>query len=225
MMDFPEPVIAAAIEPRDGGGSCSAERRAREARARGPDVARPRRRGVGPDDPERHGRAASRDRRRPRSSASSASPRTSAGRRSPIARRFARPSSRTASSFVSSAAATSKRKSRCGSSRCRRATATSSSTHVAAARSRAEAVPAVDQGVREQMAAGVIAGYPVVDVKVTVLDGSHARRRFERGRVQARRRGGFQRRHAQGAARAARADHERRGRDARGLTWATSAAT
>jgi elongation factor G len=36
----------------------------------------------------------------------------------------------------------------------------------------AEAVPAVDQGVREQMAAGVIAGYPVVDVKVTVLGGS-----------------------------------------------------
>jgi len=37
----------------------------------------------------------------------------------------------------------------------------------------AEFVPAVDQGVREQMAAGVIAGYPVVDVKVTVLDGQH----------------------------------------------------
>jgi elongation factor G len=37
----------------------------------------------------------------------------------------------------------------------------------------AEFVPDVDQGVREQMAAGVIAGYPVVDVKVTVLDGAH----------------------------------------------------
>ncbi len=37
----------------------------------------------------------------------------------------------------------------------------------------AELIPAVDQGVREQMAAGVIAGYPVVDVKVTVLDGQH----------------------------------------------------
>ena len=31
---------------------------------------------------------------------------------------------------------------------------------------------AVDQGVREQMAAGVIAGYPVIDVKVTLLGGS-----------------------------------------------------
>jgi elongation factor G len=37
----------------------------------------------------------------------------------------------------------------------------------------AEAVPAVEAGVREQIAAGVIAGYPVVDVKVTVLGGAH----------------------------------------------------
>jgi elongation factor G len=36
-----------------------------------------------------------------------------------------------------------------------------------------DAAPAVDQGVREQMAAGVIAGYPVVDVKVTLLGGVH----------------------------------------------------
>ena len=33
----------------------------------------------------------------------------------------------------------------------------------------ADAMPAVDEGIREQMAAGVIAGYPVVDVKVTLL--------------------------------------------------------
>jgi elongation factor G len=37
----------------------------------------------------------------------------------------------------------------------------------------AELLPAVEQGVREQMATGVIAGYPIVDVKVTVLDGSY----------------------------------------------------
>jgi elongation factor G len=36
-----------------------------------------------------------------------------------------------------------------------------------------EAVPAVDEGVRGQMAAGVIAGYPVADVKVTLLGGAH----------------------------------------------------
>jgi len=37
----------------------------------------------------------------------------------------------------------------------------------------AEAVPAVDEGVRAQMADGVIAGYPVTDVRVTLLAASH----------------------------------------------------
>jgi len=38
----------------------------------------------------------------------------------------------------------------------------------------AEAVPAVEEGIRGQMAAGVIAGYPVADVRVTLLGGSHS---------------------------------------------------
>jgi len=36
-----------------------------------------------------------------------------------------------------------------------------------------EYIPAVDKGVKEQMQNGVIAGYPVVDVKVTLFDGSY----------------------------------------------------
>lgn len=36
-----------------------------------------------------------------------------------------------------------------------------------------EYVPAVDKGIQEQMQNGVIAGYPVVDVKVTLFDGSY----------------------------------------------------
>ena len=36
-----------------------------------------------------------------------------------------------------------------------------------------EYIPAVDKGVREQMENGVIAGFPVVDVKVTLYDGSY----------------------------------------------------
>tara|TARA_R110000868_G_C10954140_1_gene767999 strand:+ start:2570 stop:4669 length:2100 start_codon:yes stop_codon:yes gene_type:complete len=35
-----------------------------------------------------------------------------------------------------------------------------------------EYIPAVDKGIKEQMENGVIAGYPVVDVKVTLFDGS-----------------------------------------------------
>ncbi|MGR9105554.1 MAG: elongation factor G [Gammaproteobacteria bacterium] len=36
-----------------------------------------------------------------------------------------------------------------------------------------EYIPAVDKGVQEQMGNGVIAGFPVVDVKVTLFDGSY----------------------------------------------------
>jgi elongation factor G len=36
-----------------------------------------------------------------------------------------------------------------------------------------EYIPAVDKGVREQMTSGVLAGYPVVDCKVTLYDGSY----------------------------------------------------
>ena len=108
----------------------------------------------------------------------------------------------------------------CGSrsSRAARAKATSSSTRSSAGAVPRELVPAVDKGVREQAANGVVAGYPVVDVKVTLFGGSHRERGFDRDcafkiaagdRVQGRR--------AQGETRAARADHERRGRDARGL--------
>jgi elongation factor G len=36
-----------------------------------------------------------------------------------------------------------------------------------------EYIPAVDKGIREQLASGVLAGYPVVDIKVTLFDGSY----------------------------------------------------
>ena len=36
-----------------------------------------------------------------------------------------------------------------------------------------EYIPAVDQGIQGAMMSGVLAGYPVVDVKVTLFDGSY----------------------------------------------------
>ncbi len=36
-----------------------------------------------------------------------------------------------------------------------------------------EFIPAVEKGVREQLESGVVAGYPVVDIKVTLFDGSY----------------------------------------------------
>ena len=36
-----------------------------------------------------------------------------------------------------------------------------------------EYIPAVDKGIQEQLNNGVLAGYPVVDVKVTLFDGSY----------------------------------------------------
>ncbi len=36
-----------------------------------------------------------------------------------------------------------------------------------------EYIPAVDKGIQEQMQNGVLAGYPVVDIKVTLFDGSY----------------------------------------------------
>ena len=35
-----------------------------------------------------------------------------------------------------------------------------------------EFIPAVDKGIQEAVQTGVIAGYPIVDVKVTIFDGS-----------------------------------------------------
>src|SRR6202030_3946036 len=36
-----------------------------------------------------------------------------------------------------------------------------------------EYIPAVEKGIKEQLENGVIAGYPVVDVKVALFDGSY----------------------------------------------------
>ena len=80
-----------------------------------------------------------------------------------------------------------------------------------------EFIPAVEKGLRETLPNGVLAGYPVVDVKVTLFDGSLARRRLQRERVQDGRVDGVQGRHAAGEPDAARADDGGRSGNARGV--------
>ena len=67
---------------------------------------------------------------------------------------------------ASSATATSR------SSRSSRAPASSSSTAIKGGAIPRSFIPAVEKGVREAMDHGVLAGYPVKDVRVTLFDGS-----------------------------------------------------
>ena len=68
-------------------------------------------------------------------------------------------------------------------------------------------IPAVEKGVREAMQQGVVAGYPLRDVRMTLYDGSYHSRRLIGDGVQDRRLDGLQEGRRAGAADAARADH------------------
>ena len=80
-----------------------------------------------------------------------------------------------------------------------------------------EYIPAVEKGLRETLPNGVLAGFPVVDIKVTLFDGSSHDVDSQRERVQDGGVDGVQGRHAAGEPDAARADDGGRGRDARGI--------
>ena len=80
-----------------------------------------------------------------------------------------------------------------------------------------EYIKPVDEGIQEALGAGVLAGYPVVDIKVAAHRGLVPRGRLERARLQDRRLDGRQGGAQAVEAQAARADDGGRGRDARGL--------
>ena len=80
-----------------------------------------------------------------------------------------------------------------------------------------EYIPAVEKGLRETLPNGVLAGFPVVDVKVTLFDGSYHDVDSNENAFKMAAIDGVQGRHAQGQAGAARADHGGRSRDARGV--------
>ena len=88
-----------------------------------------------------------------------------------------------------------------------------------------EFIPGVEKGLKSVIDSGVLAGFPVVDVKVTLIDGAYhdvdsSALAFE---IAVARR--VPRRLAEGRPGAARADHEGRGRDARKNISARSSAT
>ena len=103
------------------------------------------------------------------------------------------------------------------SSRRSRARASSSSTRSRAARCRASTFPRSRRACARRCTNGVLAGYPVVDVKVTLHRRLVPRGRLERKRVQDGRLDRLQGGHAPREPGAARADDGGRGRDAGGV--------
>ena len=81
--------------------------------------------------------------------------------------------SRKASSFASPAVAASTVTCSCASSRASRGTGYEFVNGIVGGVVPREYISAVDKGIREQMQNGVIAGFPVVDCKVTLYDGSY----------------------------------------------------
>ena len=94
------------------------------------------------------------------------------------------------------------------------APASSSRTRSSAVRCRRNSSPAVEKGLEGVMGSGVLAGFPVVDLKVEPDRRRVARRRFVGDGVRNLRAHGAARGAAKGRAGAARADHEGRGGDA-----------
>ena len=80
-----------------------------------------------------------------------------------------------------------------------------------------EYIPGVQKGVQSVVESGVLAGFPMLDVKVTLTDGAYHDVDFERDGVRDRGPGRVPRGRAQSGTEAARADHEGRSGDAGGL--------
>ena len=80
-----------------------------------------------------------------------------------------------------------------------------------------EYIPGVEKGIESMLGSGVLAGFPVVDLKVSLVDGAYHEVEFIGARLRDRGARCAARGAAEGSLRAARADHEGRGGHARGL--------
>ena len=153
--------------------------------------------------------------------ASSTSVRTSASPRSRTARRSARTSRARASSSASRAARASTATPRSACGRIPRARTTSSSMRSSGGSIPKEFIKPIDQGIREAILTGVLAGYPTVNIQVELYDGSYPRRRLLGNGLQDRRLHGVPGRRQEGEPGHSRADDGRRGRHARRVPRAT----
>ena len=80
-----------------------------------------------------------------------------------------------------------------------------------------EFIKPIDQGIRKHSTLGVLAGYPIDDVRIELYDGSVSRRRLVGDGVQDCRIDGISRRREEGRACCARAGDARRSRRAQGI--------
>ena len=216
-IEFPEPVIAVSIEPKTKADQEKLGTALARLAEEDPTFQVRTDEETGADADLRHGRAAPRGDRRPACCASSRSTPTSAGRRSPTARRCASRSRRSRGASCARPAAAASTATPSSTSSRRPARASTSSTRSRAASIPSEFIPAVEQGIEEALETGVKAGYPMVDVRVTLDRRLLPRRRLLGDGVQDRRLDGLPGGRAPGEARPAGADHGRRGRDARGV--------
>ena len=216
-MVFPEPVISVAVEPKTKADQekmgLALQRLAKED----PSFRMSHRPGVRPDDHRRHGRAAPGNHRRPHEARvqGRGERRQAAGRlprNDPRAR-----STRKASSCASRAAAASTATCGSRSSRPKPGKGYEFVNGIVGGTIPKEYIPAVDKGIKEATANGVLAGYPVVDVKVTLFDGSYHDVDSNEMAFKIAGSHGVQGRDAHGEAGHPRADHEGRGGDAGGL--------
>ena len=214
---------------QDQGRPGEARHRDPAPRRGGPDLPGPHRRGDRPDDHRRHGRAAPRHPRRPHAArVQGRGQRRQAAGGLPRDDPQARSRSTTTRTRSRPAARASTRRSRSTIEPLDAATATvatSSRTRSPVAASRASTSRASTHGIQDAMQFGVLAGYPMVGVKATLLDGAVPRRRLLGDGVQDRRLDGVQ---GGRPARPTRPCSSRSwpSRSARPrTTWATSSAT
>ena len=157
----------------DEGRPGQARRRAAEARDRGPVLPRPHRRGDGPDDHRRDGRAPPRDHRRP------PAPRVQGrGERRQAAGRLPRDDhedGRVRGHATSSRPAVAASTATCWLRLDPREPGQGFvfENDIVGGVIPKEFIPPIEKGIEEAMTGGVLAGYPMVDVKVALFDGSY----------------------------------------------------